>query len=171
MGHGLAKSLSCWTNSISDGEPGKTDESQAQQWPRRPLQKPPPCLRSGLTPCKKGKISNNISNKPPQSTQFLYDGLQPGVVPGDAHLLQFPEQHTSIGRLGFLVQLAELEQLKLKLPCGGTGEEIRYKPIIVGMPTRPSLIQSCSYYAWLVSLNWAPIPPSCPHPNFSQTPS
>ena len=46
-----------------------------------------------------------------------------------------------------------------------------YKPIIVGMPTRPSLIQSCSYYEWLASLNWAPIPPSCPHPNFSQTPS
>ena len=75
-------------------------------------------------------ISINISNQPPQSTQFLYDGLQPGVVPGDAHLLQFPEQHTSIGRLGFLVQLAELEQLKLKLPCSGTGEEIRYTPII-----------------------------------------
>ena len=72
----------------------------------------------------------DLLDKPPESTQFLNDGLQPCIVPGDAHLLQLPEQHTSIGRLGFLVQLAELEQLKFKLPRGGTGEEIRYKPII-----------------------------------------
>ena len=63
--------------------------------------------------------------KPSKAPQSLQDGFEPGVCPQDPHLLQLPEQDTSIGRLGLLVQLAELEQLKFKLPCGGTGEEMR----------------------------------------------
>ena len=61
--------------------------------------------------------------KPPEATKDLDDRLHPGVLPGDSHLLQLPEKHPSICCLGFLVQFAELEQLKLKLSRRGAGEE------------------------------------------------
>ena len=106
--------------------------------------------------------------KPPEATKSLNDGLHPGVLPGDPHLLQLPQKHPCICRLSFLVQLAKLEQLKLKLSCRGAGEEFEELDCQKD-PTRPFPILSYSYCGWLGSLWWAPIQASCPNPSSSQT--